>query len=110
MAETELLTDSRHTRSDLRLLERAVKNGWDIPEALLSALPKIAGSLALNGAPRERIRAMEVLIKMKAQNEQLQPQPVQQVQHTHVHELGPVTADNIEQHRQLRLARIAGSV
>lgn len=103
---TELLTDAKHSRSDLRLIETAIRKGWQIPDQLLEALPKTAAVIALKGKPREQIAAMSLLVKMKEQNEKADPQP-QQVQHTHVHELGPVTADNIEQHRQLRLERIA---
>lgn len=66
---TELLTDTGHSRSDLAMLETAIRKGWDIPEQLLDALPKVAGSLALKGRPRDQIAAMKVLLAMKEQND-----------------------------------------
>jgi hypothetical protein len=65
-----------HRRGDLRMVERAIKNGWDIPESLLEALPKIAANLALTGNPREKISAMRVILAMKEQNDR--PEPNQQ--------------------------------
>lgn len=66
---TELLTDTGHTRSDLRMVETAIRKGWQIPDQLLEALPKVAGAMALKGNPRDQIAAMKVLLAMKEQNE-----------------------------------------
>lgn len=66
---TELLADHGHTRSDLRLVETAIRKGWQIPDQLLEALPKVAGAMALKGNPRDQIAAMKVLLAMKEQNE-----------------------------------------
>ena len=66
------LIDPHHTRRDLRMIETAISKGWTIPDQLMTALPKVAGALAINGEPREQIAAMQVLLKMKSQNDQQQ--------------------------------------
>lgn len=106
---TELLTDPRHFRSDLRQIETSIRKGWVIPDQLLEALPKVAGKIALNGKPRDQTAAMKVLLAMKEQNDKAKPIP-QQIEHRHTHEIGPVTAETIEEHRAIRLARIASAV
>jgi hypothetical protein len=74
---TELLTDPSHARADLATVRRAIREGWDIPEQLLSALPKIAGAMAMKGKPRDQIAAMKVLLAMKEQNDRPEPQRLQ---------------------------------
>jgi hypothetical protein len=64
--------DQHHSRQQLRMAETAIKKGWDIPEQVLTALPKVAAKLALSGKPRDQLAAMRVLIAMKQQNEQPQ--------------------------------------
>jgi len=66
---TELLTDPSHSRADLAMVETAIRKGWQIPEQLLEALPRVAGAMALKGKPRDQIRAIEVILRMKEQNE-----------------------------------------
>jgi hypothetical protein len=65
--------DQHHSRQQLRMAETAIKKGWDIPEQLMSALPKVAGAMAINGSAREKIAAMKVLIAMKEQNDRADP-------------------------------------
>ena len=81
---TELLTDPGHTRADLAKVRRAIREGWDIPEQLLSALPKIAGAMAVN--PKEkaavRLKAIATIIKMKEQNDKPEPSTTPQPQTT----------------------------
>jgi hypothetical protein len=110
---TELLTDPGHTRADLAMIRKAVKEGWEIPEQMLAALPKVAASIALNREEKtqNRLKAIETIIKMKGQNDASEPQP-QQIEHHHTHELGPVTVDNFaESKRKLaeRIARLGGN-
>ena len=105
---TELLTDSRHTRSDLRMIETAIRKGWKIPDDLLETLPTTAAEIAAKGKPRDQIAAMSLLVKMKEQNDKAEPQATKQVEHHHVHELGPVTADNLLEHKR-RLLEEFGS-
>ena len=68
---TELLTDPGHSRADLATVRRAIREGWDIPEQLLSALPKIAGAMALNAKEKSpvRLKAIATIIKMKEAND-----------------------------------------
>lgn len=106
---TELLTNLHHTRGDLQMVRTAIRKGWQIPDQLLEALPKVAGAMALKGKPRDQIAAMKVLLAMKEQNESAEP-TFQQVEHHHTHDIGPVTEDNIEAQRAKRLARLAGRV
>jgi hypothetical protein len=106
---TELLTDPSHTRADLATVRRAIREGWDIPEQLLSALPKVAGAMAVKGKPRDQIAAMKVLLAMKEQNDRQEPTP-QQIEHHHTHNIGPVTEENIEAQRAIRLARLTRSM
>lgn len=105
---TELLTDPGHTRADLAIIRKAVKEGWEIPEQLLEALPKVAGSIALDKKEKaqNRLKAIETIIKMKGQNDASEPQP-QQIEHHHTHELGPVTANNFAESKQQLAERIA---
>lgn len=95
---TELLTDTGHSRSDLAMIRTAIVKGWQIPDKLLEALPKVAGSMALTGKPREQIAAMKVLLAMKEQND-ANEKSSRPIQHRHVHELGPITDANIAEHR-----------
>ena len=103
---TELLTDPGHSREDLRMVETAIRKGWQIPDQLLEALPKVAGAMALKGKPRDQIAAMKVLLAMKEQNESTEP-TYQQIEHHHTHELSPVTAENFERSKQQLAERIA---
>lgn len=103
---TELLTDPGHARADIRLVETAIRKGWQIPDQLFEVLPKVAGAMAVKGKPRDQIAAMKVLLAMKEQNESAEPIP-QQIEHHHTHELGPVTANNFAESKQQLAERIA---
>ena len=87
---TEILTDPGHSRADLATVRRGIREGWDIPEQLLSALPKIAGAMAVN--PKEkalvRLKAIATIIKMKEQNDKPEPSTTPQPQ--------PQTTTNIQ--------------
>ena len=64
---TELLTDPGHTRQDLQMIRTAIRKGYDIPDELLSALPKIAGALMLDKSQKGQVRlkAIETIMAMK---------------------------------------------
>ena len=64
---TELLTDPGHIRSDLQMIRTAIRKGYDIPDELLSALPKIAGALMLDKSQKGQVRlkAIETIMAMK---------------------------------------------
>jgi len=68
----QLLEDDKLFKSDVILLERAMRHGWEIPDKVLKDCPqqiiKILSSKGKGVGPRERLRAIEVLIKMRQQN------------------------------------------
>ena len=101
---TELLTDPGHTRADLAKVRRAIREGWDIPEQLLSALPKIAGAMAVN--PKEkaavRLKAIATIIKMKEQNDKPEPSTTPQPQTTII--VGVNVDNRTDERRNLTLA------
>ena len=57
-----------HARETLVLLASAIRNGWQIPDAALRSAPNIVASMLINGTAREKIRAAEVLIRMRDSN------------------------------------------
>ena len=50
-------------RESLRVIQRAVVNGWKIPDDWLKTLPQVAATIAAdpNRTDRDRLRALEVL-------------------------------------------------
>lgn len=104
----ELFGDPSHSRRDLATVRRAIREGWDIPEQFLTALPKIVGFMALNANEKTaiRLKAAETLIKMKAQNDSLKPAP-QLIDHHHTIEVGQITADNFAESKRKLAERIA---
>lgn len=80
MSTTELLTDPGHTREDMRLMEAAVKTSIKhpeipIPEAVIQAMPKVAGTILLKGSQREQLRAGALLLAFMQYNRSLNPPP-----------------------------------
>ena len=55
-------------RSDVRMLEQAVRHRWQLPEQLYAALPNQMLKLLVNGTPREQIAAARVLAMIDAAN------------------------------------------
>lgn len=113
---TELLTDPGHLRSDLQMIESAVRKGWVIPDMLLDALPKTIGVIALKGNPRDQVAAAKVLLAMREQNDKPEPTaPQQTVVNVGVNvdnrtEDKPLTAIQfVEQYRAARLPGRDGS-
>jgi hypothetical protein len=95
------LIDDHHRRRDLKLAERAIRNGWVIPEGILEALPKIAANLALTGSSREKVAAIRVILAMKEQNDR----PDAQVPQTTIN-VG-VSVDNRIDEQRVRTLAIA---
>lgn len=95
MSETGALLSRRGEESgDARMIEKAIKQRWAIPEKLMQALPNKMGLLALsdNSAPRDAIAAARVLVQMHGQNQSAdEPEPeitvnhVGLVEHNHTH-------------------------
>jgi uncharacterized protein (UPF0147 family) len=57
-----------HEREHLRMLRRAIVEGWEIPDHIKSRAPEVVASILENGNDRERLRAAEVLAAMKRDN------------------------------------------
>lgn len=114
-SETTLLMDEKPQRihEDLRLLDRAIRERWPVSQERLTAITERVEKIALDNPDAELcLKAVARLQKMIDQNRQLDPdQPARKVEHHHTHEieLGPVTAENLEQHKARALARISGS-
>jgi hypothetical protein len=103
---TELLTDPKHTRGDLRQMESAIRKGWQIPDALFERAGIVIGQILSKGTNREKVAAARVLIAM---NEQNNPTPVVVAhQHLHVAAQAPVESDIDQKRRELagRIARL----
>ena len=92
-------------RSDVRMLEQAVRNRWQLPEQLYVALPTQMMRLLAHGTPREQIAAARVLALLHQANEETTPR-VAMVAHRHQHEILPVTTGNINERRSELLARL----
>lgn len=116
-----LLADDKSIVKDCKLIERAAKEEWSItPERRAAVVDRLIeiiqktsvmvatkqGPMQLDGpADANAIAASRALVAMVGQNQKASP-VAQQHEHHHTHDLGPVTADNLEQHRQLRIDRI----
>lgn len=97
------LIDPAHAARDIRIIHTAVNNGWNIPHEIMATLPAAIAHIALHGSPRNRIAAGRLLVAMHGQNVRAAPRDRTV---THVHELGPITETNLEEHRQRLLKRI----
>ena len=60
--------DPHHTRETLVLLASAIRHGWQIPDAAMRSAPIIVANMLANGTVREKLRAAEVLIRMRDSN------------------------------------------
>ena len=68
----ELLTDPKHTRQDLKLMERVIKaDPIEIPQAIIDAMPKVTGTIMLQGKPREKLAAGRLLLAFMEYNARL---------------------------------------
>jgi hypothetical protein len=75
---TELLTDPAHTRRDVRMIESAIRKGFEIPEAIYQSLAKHMSMIVAKGTNREKTAAARVLLAMAEFNDK----PNQQAQTT----------------------------
>lgn len=100
MSHTEILTNPGHARGDLRTLERGIRKGWDIPEAVFQKAAVIIANVLQHGTNREKIAAARALVAM---NEQNNPDPViiaHQHQHLHQHVQPAVALQEIDLERK----------
>lgn len=98
---SEIFSDDIHTRGDVRLLEHAIRKGWDIPPQLMEAAPKVLANIMVKGKPREQVAAIRALAVLHEQN-----QPIKQV--AHLHAVATLPQDDYGDDRKRKLAaRIA---
>lgn len=59
------------SRSDLKMIEQAIRNKWDINEKLFSSLPALAEGMAFDQdrGDRARCTAIRILMEMHKQNQ-----------------------------------------
>jgi len=93
-------------RSDMRMLEQAVRHRWELPASLYEALPLVLAKILSNGTAREQVAAARVLAQLHAQNNADQPR-LSMVAHKHQHEVLPVAAGDLNDRRRELLARVA---
>ena len=68
---SSLFTDPARRRSDMRMIERAIRKGWEIPPALYAALPGELVRLLAPGSKasnRDKLRAVSLLMSMHRDN------------------------------------------
>jgi hypothetical protein len=63
--EVEII-DPKRIRSSLRVLQRAVDNGWNVPQNIIDIAPRVVASILTdrNVGDSTRLRAAEVLASM----------------------------------------------
>ena len=109
--------------SDTRMLEKAVRQKWDLPEGIMEKLPAAMAKIGLSSkaSHRNRIAAARVLVVMHGQNEDDAPKSGQNTQiNVGIGSLPPgitlygidgrLDATGAEQPGQLRLADECGKV
>ena len=60
------------SRSDVRRIEQALRNRWELPQKLFEVLPGQMLKLLVHGTARDQIAAARVLVQLNAQNTQPQ--------------------------------------
>ena len=64
----QLLTDDRHLRLDLRMIQRAIERNWEIPDDAYSIGPQQVAQLLHHANPKVVLDAMRVLDSMDRTN------------------------------------------
>lgn len=101
----------KEQRRDLALIRRAVRERWPVTQERMNKVAARVFKIVEECEDDDTVlEASRVVLVMAAQNQKEEPAPAQQVEHHHTHELGPITETNIEQHRAVRLARLAVAV
>lgn len=110
----ESIADGANLR-DTRLIARAIKQRWPIPEkyreALIARQVKIATGMVEDASPREQTSAFNALLAADAMNrEEETPQRETRVQHMHVHAIAnqPITESNFADAKQRLLEELGG--
>ena len=102
----------RVIQRDLQLVRRARREGWLRDVSVMQKIADRVVNIALhNPDDKLALDAAAEVRQMVAQDLKIEADGIpQQVEHHHTHELGPVTEENIEAQRAIRLARLARSV
>ena len=66
----DLMGDESFQRSDMIMIRKAIREGWDIDDRWLKQLPRAIAEVVANKdeQTRDRLRAVELLVKMKSDN------------------------------------------
>ncbi|NBW11022.1 MAG: hypothetical protein EBR82_23625 [Caulobacteraceae bacterium] len=81
------IIDPNKPSPDIKLISRAVREGWQIPPALMSVLPNVLAKLALSSNDdRVRINAAKVLVAMAAQDKPRQVEVTVQPKNTDLYD------------------------
>ena len=105
---TPELIDPNHQSRDARLINRAIKHGWEIPEHIRQSLPaEMAKILTTATDNRDKISAGKVLVTMMGQNIRAKP-PTKRHKHEHRVEAAPITEANFDERKRQLSERLAG--
>lgn len=101
------LIDPAHASRDLKLVEKAIREDWNIPESIKENAALVAWKISIDpkSSARDKVAALKVLVAMKASNDRLKVQ-----RHQHVHAIIPAPheseLDAIKREGFERLARL----
>lgn len=98
------LIDPAHASRDLKRVEIAIREDWNIPEAVKENAALVAWKIAVDpkSTARDKNAALKVLVAMKASNDRLKVQ-----RHQHIHAVIPVTQETeLDARRREALARL----
>ncbi|MEI8018223.1 MAG: hypothetical protein WCH39_08465 [Schlesneria sp.] len=102
------LIDPNHQSRDARLINRAIKQGWEIPEHIRQSLPaEMAHILTTATNNGDKISAGKVLVTMMGQNIRAKP-PTKRHKHEHRVDATPITEANFDERKRQLSERLAG--
>lgn len=100
------LIDPAHANRDLKHVEIALREDWNIPESIKENLSLVVWKIVLDkeSSKRDKLSAARVLVAMKASNDRLKVQ-----RHQHLHAVIPVTQESeLDAIKREGTARLAG--
>lgn len=106
--DSEVLSGSIN---DARLIRRAFRERWPISDEvralIIARQAEIASGQDQDATPREQTSAFNAILAAEAQNQADESDRVtRRVEHVHTHELGPVTAENLAEHKRRLLEEL----
>lgn len=106
----DMLTERNEITKDMRLIGRAIREGWKLPPQILEVLPAqvIGIFVSKESKTRERLAAAKLVMAMHEQNVELEAadEPVEVADDQPLTDL-KVTEDNIEFVKAVATQRIA---